>query len=247
MMKQSLICGMAAMTVFVCVAIAASGGQETGAMTTQASSLPEAGKSGAADGQQSPALTGNRRPLYRLQKSDVIDISFTFSPEFNQERTIQPDGFITLLGTSPLIAEGLTVSELQAALGQRYGAFLNEPEINIVLKDFNRPYFTAIGEVNHPGKYELRADTTVTEALAIAGGINGQAKHSQIVLFRKISDEAMQAKVIDVKQMLNSRNLKEDSYLKTGDFLYVPKSTLAKIKQYLPSSSLSLYMSPTQF
>jgi len=55
-------------------------------------------KSGVSDGAQSPALTGARRPLYRLCKSDVVAISFTFSPEFDQTVSVQPDGYIALKG-----------------------------------------------------------------------------------------------------------------------------------------------------
>ena len=35
-----------------------------------------------------------------------------------------------------------------------------------------------------PGKYDLRSDLTVTEAVAIAGGFTDKSKHSQVVLFR---------------------------------------------------------------
>jgi polysaccharide export outer membrane protein len=246
-MKQSLIFGVVAIAIFVAASVVVSGGQEEGTRTNRGPAPPAVNQPGAADGQQSPALTGNRRPLYRLQKSDVMEINFTFSPEFNQERSVQPDGYITLLGLDPMVAEGLSVTELQQKLRQQYGAFLNDPEINIVLKDFEKPFFTALGEVGRPGKYELRADTTVTEALAIAGGINAQAKHSQIVLFRRVSAETVKAEVIDVKQMLKTRDLREDAYLRTGDFLYVPKSTMAKVKQYLPVSSMSMYLNPLQF
>jgi len=39
------------------------------------------------------------------------------------------------------------------------------------------------------------AITTVTEAVAIAGGFTGQAKHSQVVLFRHVSDSTVEAKL----------------------------------------------------
>ena len=63
-------------------------------------------KSSVADGAWSPALTGVRRPLYRLCKSDVVAISFTFSPEFDQTVSVQPDGYIALKGVKQLPAEG---------------------------------------------------------------------------------------------------------------------------------------------
>jgi polysaccharide biosynthesis/export protein len=209
-------------------------------------------KSGVADGAgttqiASPALTGVRRPLYRLCKSDVVAISFSFSPEFNQTASVQPDGYIALKGVTQLTAEGVTVPELQAAITQAYAGVLHDPEVTIVLQDFDKPYFIVGGEVNHPAKYELRSDLSVTEAVAIAGGLTPKAKHSQIVLFRRVSDDLVESHLLDVKAMMKSRTLAEDIHLKPGDFLFVPQNLISKIKQYLPTSSLSMYASPTQF
>ncbi len=204
-------------------------------------------KPGVADGAWSPALTGVRRPLYRLFKSDVVTISFTFSPEFDQTVSVQPDGYVVLKGVKPLPAEGTTVPELQDAITRVYAGFLHDPVVTVELKDFDKPYFIVGGEVNHPAKYELRSDTRVTEAVAIAGGLTARAKHSQIVLFRRVSDDLVESRVLDVKAMLESRNMAEDIHLRPGDFLFVPQNLISKIKQYLPTSSLSMYASPTQF
>ncbi|MGB2834400.1 MAG: hypothetical protein WBC30_02135, partial [Candidatus Sulfotelmatobacter sp.] len=51
-----------------------------------------AAKPGQADGKGNPKLGGERRPLYRLTRSDVVALSFTLSPEFDQTLTVQPDG-----------------------------------------------------------------------------------------------------------------------------------------------------------
>jgi polysaccharide export outer membrane protein len=204
-------------------------------------------KSGVADGALSPALTGVRRPLYRLCKSDVLEISFTFSPEFNQTVTVQPDGYIVMPGLTQLSAEGMTIPDLQLAVSHGYVGVLHDPEVTIVLKDFDKPSFIVGGEVNHPAKYELRSDMRVTEAVAIAGGFTQRAKHSQIVLFRRVSDELVESLLLNVKAMLASRNLAEDIHLRPGDFLFVPQNQISKIKQYLPTSSMSMYVSPTQF
>jgi len=202
---------------------------------------------GAADGTSGPALTGVRRPLYRLRSSDVVEIDITFSPQFNQLLTVQPDGYLALKGVQQLYAENLTVPELQAAVRHAYAGTLHDPEVTVVLKDFDKPYFIAAGEVGHPGKYELRADTTVTEAVAIAGGFTPRAKHSQIVLFRRISNETVESHLLNVKSMLKSRALGEDVHLCPGDVLFVPQNLISKIRQFLPASSLSLYANPTGF
>jgi polysaccharide export outer membrane protein len=197
--------------------------------------------------ERSPALTGVRRPLYRLQKSDVVEIRFTLSPEFDQTIPIQPDGYISLRAAGNLFAEGLTVNELLESVKQAYQPILHDPEVTVVLKDFEKPSFIAAGQVGRPGRYELRSTTGVAEAIAIAGGFTEQAKHSQVVLFRKITDGVVETHVLNLKAMLASRNLEEDLELRPGDMLFVPQNRISKIRKYLPTSSLSTFVTPTQF
>ncbi len=190
---------------------------------------------------------GNRRPLYRLQKSDVIEIKFNFSPEFDQTMSVQPDGFIAPRGVNELYVAGLTLAELRNAVREVYAPTLHDPEVTVTLRDFEKPYFIATGMVAHPGKYELRGDATVTEGVALAGGFTEQAKHSEVILFRRISEERTEARILNVKQMLNSHNLSEDFHLRAGDLVYVPQNWISKIRRYLPTSSLSTYVNPSQF
>src|SRR5262245_4943214 len=69
---------------------------------------------------QRPALH-QRYPRYRLRSSDVIDLTFRFTPEFNQEVTVQPDGFIQARGLpNDVYVQGLTVAEMTTALQKAY-------------------------------------------------------------------------------------------------------------------------------
>jgi polysaccharide biosynthesis/export protein len=206
----------------------------------------------AADGRRNsntgvPPLTGVRHPLYRLHKSDVVDVKFTFSPEFDQTVTVQPDGFVALKGYGELLAEGLTVAALRDSIRDAYAPVLRDLEVSVLLTDFEKPYFLAGGQVARPGKYELRSPTSVVEAIAIAGGFTDQAKHSQVVLFRQITDGIVESHVLNIKAMLASRNLSEDMALEPGDLLFVPQNRISKIRRYLPTSSLSSFITPTQF
>ena len=230
-------------------------GKLAGAESSQSQDLSSTGHStreeitqpGKAGGTGDPALGGERHPLYRLTKSDVVDVSFTFSPDFNQSLTVQPDGYVMLKSVGTIFAEGLTIPELRQAVTARYSGTLHEPEITVTLTSFDKPYFLASGEVARPGKYELRGDLTVSEAVAIAGGFTQQAQHSQVVLFRRISADLAQPHVIDVKRMLASRDLREDLHVRPGDFVFVPQSRISKIRKYVPASSMSWYMNPLQF
>jgi polysaccharide export outer membrane protein len=177
----------------------------------------------------------------------VVEVRFTFSPEFDQILTVQPDGFISPKAVGELVAEGLTVAELRDSIRQAYAPMLRDPEVSVMLRDFERPFFLAGGQVARPGKYELRSPITVTEAIAIAGGFTDQSKHSQVVLFRKVTDGVVETHVFNIKTMLAARNLDEDVDLKAGDMLFVPQNRISKIKKFLPVSSLSAFLSPAQF
>jgi polysaccharide biosynthesis/export protein len=179
-------------------------------------------------------------PRYRLRSGDVIVISFAFAAEFNQSAQVQPDGFINLKEANDLYVSGMTLPKVREAIAKAYEKTLNRPEITVELKDFQKPYFVATGQVVHPGKYELRGDIRLTEGIAIAGGFNESAKHSNVVLYRHVSPDLMQAHVIDVKKMLASRDLNEDYLIKPGDLIYVPQSASSKIMKYIPTTSIGI-------
>ncbi len=183
-------------------------------------------------------VLAQRYPRYLLRPSDVLQLTFPITPEFDQTISIQPDGFVSLRGVGDLYIAGKSLPELSEALHKVYGNFLNDPIINIEMKDFEKPYFTAGGEFGRPGKYELRGDTTVAEAVAIAGGFTDKARHSEVLVFRKVPGGWQAAKRLDVKQMLVHGDLGEDVHLRPGDLIYVPKSTLSKIKDFIPSPGM---------
>ena len=185
-------------------------------------------------------IAAERYPRYLLRATDVLQITFPISPEYDQIVAVQPDGYISLRGAGDLYIAGKSLPELVDALRKAYQQFLHEPIINVELKDFEKPYFIAGGEFGHPGKFEMRGDTTVAEAVAIAGGFTDKAKHSEVVLFRRAPGGWAEAKRLDVKQMLANKDLSEDIHLRPGDLIYVPKNTLSKIRQFIPSTGMTI-------
>jgi polysaccharide biosynthesis/export protein len=185
-----------------------------------------------------------RYPRYKLEFGDQFDVSFELSPEFNQNVTVQPDGYITLRGAGDVHVAGQTVPQLTETLKTAYGKILKDPVISVVLKDFEKPYFIADGQVGKPGKYELRGETTLTQGIAMAGGFQDSAKHSQVLLFRRVDSDWMSAKIINVKEMEKKGNLHEDPYLHPGDMLFVPKNRLSKVKPFLPTASMGTFLNP---
>src|SRR6185437_3741951 len=179
---------------------------------------------------------------------DSFDLNFQFSPEFDQTLIVQPDGFISLREVGDIHVAGLTLPQVENAVKEKYRSILKEPVVSVTPKDLEKSYFIAMGEVTRPGKYEIRGPITVTEALAIAGGLApDRAKTSEVVLFRRKGNVLEPGKVVNVKKLLKKRDLSEDVYLKPGDLLYVPQNAWSKLRQVIPTPGVGMDVYPGSF
>jgi polysaccharide export outer membrane protein len=179
--------------------------------------------------------TGFRDRRYRLQPSDRLDLAYRYSPEYNESLTIQPDGFVSIKLVGDLKLEGLTLDEARACLLTALKTRLNDPEITLTLQDFVRPTYTVAGQVGNPGRYEIRGPVNIIEAIAIAGGFKDSAKHSQVILFHRVSPDIAQTHVLNLKRMMNPdhSHVEEAVVIQPGDLLIVPKNRVSKIADYV--------------
>jgi protein involved in polysaccharide export with SLBB domain len=188
---------------------------------------------GQSDGNR-PVLQ-HRNPRYTVQSEDVLVISFPLSPEFNQTVTIQPDGYITLMSGGDLYIQGMTIPEVVEALRKSYVKILHDPIINVDLKDFQKPFFFVGGQVGKPGQFALRYNTTVAEAIAIAGGLSPAAK-TQAFLYRRVSSDWFEVKELKLKDVMGGKKQTEDVRLQPGDMIIIPESFISKFRKYVPYS-----------
>ncbi len=237
-MKHKRYC-LVFLSLFLCLTALPAFGRQG----TQESSAEQAtARSDSADSSR-PALQ-RRDWRYRLRPSDVIGVNFSVTEVFNQLVAVQPDGYITLRAVGDLRVEGQSIPEVTETIRAAYARIVSPQVIAIELKEFEKPYFIVSGEVARPGKFELRGDTTVAEAVGIAGGFRDTAKHSQVLLFRRVSNDWMEAKKLDLKKMLRAGNLSEDLHLRPGDMIFVPKNAYSKILPFIPRPSMGVSLTP---
>ena len=176
-----------------------------------------------------------RNPRYRVNRADVLLISFPLTPELNQKVTVQPDGYISLQNAGSVFIAGLTLPELVAAVKKAYAGTLHDPIVDIDLADFQKPLFFVLGQVGKPGQYELRHDLTVTQAIAAAGGFADTGK-TQVFLYRAVNSNWAEVRELKLKSLLNGKDFSEDVHLRPGDMIFVPEKAITKFKRYVPYS-----------
>jgi polysaccharide export outer membrane protein len=171
---------------------------------------------------------------FHLGPEDVISISV-----FGQERysksgiTVPPDGRISY----PLIPEGVSVVgkttlQLQDEITKRLDEYVIDPKVTVSLDKAVSAVFSVIGDVAQPGVRTMTRRYSITEALAMAGGVLNTGDKSKIVILRQQADGNYRQIPVNVKKIERGQ-AKEVAYLVPGDQVVVPGNRLKTVKQVM--------------
>lgn len=156
---------------------------------------------------------------YRIGAEDVVEVFVQNEDEFSVTAIVRPDGKITAKMIGEIVATGKTAKELESEIEKKYREYLENPKVNVVVKEVNSPKFSVGGEVRKPDVYPIRQKTTVLAAIALAGGFTEFAKQNKVTVIRGGPDRQQQFK-LDLKQMLSGKN-QSVFYIEPGDTVWV--------------------------
>ena len=189
------------------------------------------------------------RERYHLHPGDSLVLDYRLSPELNQTVTVGPDGYVDLNVAGSVKVAGLTLAEAHDLIVQQASTRLNNPELNLQLKDFQRLYVVVAGQVNNPTRIEMREDMTALQAVMLAGGFRDSARESRVVLFRRLNSKSDLAEVhvLNLHHIHKTVQLEHDMALEPGDVLYVPENIatqfgkIMRIPNFSMSSGVPIY------
>ena len=192
-----------------------------------------------------PPQLKNAAPIrYQLHAGDVLEVQYRYTPEFNQTLTVQPDGYISLLIGGDMKVVSLTLDQIREKLLEVARIRLKDPELTIILKEFQQPFFVVAGEVATPGRFELRDQVTALQAIVLAGGFKESANTSQILVLRQLNSELAEVKILNLKNIKKTGDLEKDLALVAGDMILVPRNRVSKIERYVRLASLAAFVNP---
>ncbi len=159
---------------------------------------------------------------------------------------VKPDGNITLPYIKDIRAYGKTINELHDDLDQAYEE-VGIPEIEVTVQILSvapRKIFV-MGEVSNPGMLKVSNMITLTQAIAMAGGLTPRADRQKVLVVRRKGLPVPEGVIVDVEKMLtstityNHRKMPDpkvwskDFWLDDYDLVYVPRSHLAKSDDWI--------------
>lgn len=103
-------------------------------------------------------------------------------------RTVQVDslGNISLPLVNNVRAANQSLSGLERAVTAAYSRYLQSPSVTLSLKDSPARRVTVDGQVAKPGNYPINERSTLSEAIADAGGVNNIGDQSKIFVYRTV-------------------------------------------------------------
>ena len=181
-------------------------------------SLPAAPIKGAeAATSVEPPLSG---PQYKLGPEDVIKVSVWENKDLTLDLVVRPDGKISMPLIQDVVAEGMTAAELANTIQQKLLNFIKEPQVSVIVLQVNAPKYFVIGNVVKPGTYSLRSETSILQALALAGGFTQFASPRSIKLIRNAAGK-QEVRKVNYNNIINESG--EGNYLlRSGDTVVVP-------------------------
>lgn len=178
-----------------------------------------------------PELQAVGRP-YRIKRGDTIDIRSFKNPEINDELTVRPDGYISLLLLDDVYVSGLSPSELDRLLTEKYREHFLDPELTVILNQIIEVMESRVyvgGEVGNPQEIPLLVPTTVLQAIIATGGFLHTAKSQNVVLVRKGDQNEPIIYSLNLSKIKGGKPVPDNIYLQPFDIVYVPATKVAKV------------------
>jgi polysaccharide export outer membrane protein len=157
---------------------------------------------------------------YRLGPEDQIRVSVWENAQLTLDLVVRPDGKISMPLIQDVVAEGQTAAELANTVQQKLLVFIKEPQVSVIVLQVNAPKYFVIGNVTRPGTYPLRSETSILQALSLAGGFTQFASPRSIKLIRNTAGK-QEVRKVNYNNMIDEGG-EGNFILKSGDTIVVP-------------------------
>jgi polysaccharide export outer membrane protein len=156
---------------------------------------------------------------YRLGAGDLVRIVVFDHDELAADVRVSQTGNITFPLVGLVSVAGLTTRDAELLLARRLseGGFVKEPQVSLLVEDFQSQKVSVMGQVAKPGQFPLEASKKVLDMLAMAGGVLNDTAADEATLVRADGKRI----VIDLKKLFDGDPALNVG-VQDGDTVFVP-------------------------
>jgi polysaccharide export outer membrane protein len=162
---------------------------------------------------------------------DKLNVSSYFHPDLKQSVTVQPDGRVSLLLVGTVTAVNKTPERFAKELVRAYAKYVENAEITVNVEESAARAVYVGGEVAKPTILPIRGELTLLQSITQAGGFLSTANKEQVLIVRQTADGGYRTLQANADQVLH--NEADELYLRQHDVVFVPKTAIAKVDQFV--------------
>ncbi len=126
---------------------------------------------------------------YRIAPGDVLAIRVWNQDSMSDPHArVRDDGKISVPFLQDVDVAGTTPTELSQRLQTKLKTYVVNPVVTITVIEVHPLRVSVLGQVTHPGQYELERNAGVLAAIAAAGGLTDYAHKDSIFVLRGAPD-----------------------------------------------------------
>lgn len=159
---------------------------------------------------------------YTVGPGDVLQVRAWKNEALSQRVTVRPDGFITIPLVGDVLAMGRTVVSVSEEIATQASKYYTEkPVVSVEVAELHSYRIYVVGEVSRPGEFTPKAQITVLQAIALAGGFTRFASPDDVIIIRR---DAMGERRIPfaLAPVVDRGDLRVNLPLQSNDTVYVP-------------------------
>lgn len=169
-----------------------------------------------------------------LGPGDVLNISLYDKPaSAKTDVPIGPDGRITFLQAEDVVATGLTIDELRAALDKKLGEFYTGARTIITPAAYRSKKFYLLGSISRKGVFPLNRPTTIIEAIAQAGGLETGVFEQNTVELADLSHSFVvrggKRLPVDFERLFQQGDLSQNFAIEPNDYVFFASAAANQI------------------
>jgi polysaccharide export outer membrane protein len=180
-----------------------------------------------------PQVQSTNVVSYVIEPGDELDVRFFYNPELNEEVQVRPDGNISLPLVGEMRAAGSTPTQLEGNLRDSYSRELRQAAITVIVKGFAGQRVYVDGEVGTPQMVNIAGNLSTMQAIASAGGFKPSARKGEVLVIRRSGTAQPIVIPVDLDAAISGRDTRQDILLQPYDIIFVPKTAVAEVNQFI--------------
>lgn len=182
------------------------------------------------------ALFASATSAQTLKAGDTLSITVLQDPKLDRTVTVDPSGQIAFPLAGHIRARGLSAEYLERVLREKLKDNYKDDRLDVtvavanapkdILEEDLKPKIFVVGEVLRPGPYVVRQQTSLMQAISLAGGIGPYAAKRRIQVRRRAASGGESVILFDYSAYEAGTEMDGNIILKAGDVVMVPERGL---------------------